>query len=122
MKFKGLSSGANLSIVAFLVVISGSAPAQTADYFPSFADEHTVGLWLFDETDYPYTTLTDAPDEGRQAGPWQIRRLPEVDAGTRFCDWLRRLEGDGGLYLHAGGQRQAGQRTLGTDGCTETTT
>ncbi|MHC4344557.1 MAG: LamG domain-containing protein [Planctomycetota bacterium] len=29
-------------------------------YFPSFADKHTVGLWLFDETDYPHTTLTDA--------------------------------------------------------------
>jgi len=30
------------------------------NYFPLFADNHTVGLWLFDETDYPYTTLTDA--------------------------------------------------------------
>ncbi len=33
---------------------------QDLKYFPSFADKHTVGLWLFDETDYPYTTLTDA--------------------------------------------------------------
>jgi len=41
-----------------------AAAALTAagadNYFPSFADDHTVGLWLFDETDYPYTTLTDA--------------------------------------------------------------
>jgi hypothetical protein len=31
-------------------------------YFPSFADSHTVGLWLFDEPDYPHTTLTDASE------------------------------------------------------------
>jgi hypothetical protein len=31
-----------------------------ADYFPSFADKHTVALWLFDETPYSYNTLTDA--------------------------------------------------------------
>lgn len=31
-----------------------------ADYFPRFADEHTVALWLFDETPYAYNTLTDA--------------------------------------------------------------
>jgi len=30
------------------------------NYFPSFCDDHTVGLWLFDETEYPHTTLTDA--------------------------------------------------------------
>ena len=36
------------------------AVEQDLKYFPSFADKHTVGLWLFDETDYPYTTLTDA--------------------------------------------------------------
>jgi len=28
--------------------------------FPPFADSNTVALWLFDETEYPYTTLTDA--------------------------------------------------------------
>ncbi len=27
---------------------------------PPGADEHTVGLWLFDEPNYPYTTLTEA--------------------------------------------------------------
>jgi len=31
-----------------------------ADYFPSFADQHTLALWLFDETPYRYNTLTDA--------------------------------------------------------------
>ncbi|MHC4621888.1 MAG: LamG-like jellyroll fold domain-containing protein, partial [Planctomycetota bacterium] len=48
-----------------LALISSSAlwsrAGQAAEnFFPSFADEHTAGLWLFDETDYPYTTLTDA--------------------------------------------------------------
>ncbi|MHC4482385.1 MAG: LamG-like jellyroll fold domain-containing protein [Planctomycetota bacterium] len=50
--------------VKALIVCAIAAMAFGADwktkYFPSFADEHTVGLWLFDETDYPYTTLTDA--------------------------------------------------------------
>lgn len=31
-------------------------------FFPSFADEQTVGLWLFDDKEYPYVTLTDASD------------------------------------------------------------
>jgi len=99
MKFKGLSSGANLSIVAFLVVISGSAPAQTADYFPSFADEHTVGLWLFDETDYPYTTLTDASRyeydlrlmKGGKLVPGKfggcLKLTPGLDFATGYAAW-----------------------------------
>jgi hypothetical protein len=39
--------------------VTATAKAEK-NHFPSFADEHTLGLWLFDETDYPYTTLTDA--------------------------------------------------------------
>jgi hypothetical protein len=31
-----------------------------SDYFPSFSDKATVALWLFDETQYAYNTLTDA--------------------------------------------------------------
>jgi len=48
--------------VAVLAGMGFLHAARGADknYFPSFADEHTVGLWLFDEVDYPYTTLTDA--------------------------------------------------------------
>ena len=42
------------------VTIPASAKQAQQDLFPGFADRHTVGLWLFDETDYPYTTLTDA--------------------------------------------------------------
>jgi len=48
-----------LSLLLIVFFISRWTPAKE-NYFPSFADKHTVGLWLFDETDYPYTTLTDA--------------------------------------------------------------
>ncbi|MHC4193009.1 MAG: LamG-like jellyroll fold domain-containing protein, partial [Planctomycetota bacterium] len=48
-------------LVLAVAIIGGCSSAYgEKNYFPSFADKHTVGLWLFDETDYPYTTLTDA--------------------------------------------------------------
>jgi len=50
-----------LTIVSALLANSCAAMAAK-NYFPSFADKHTVGLWLFDETYYPYTTLTDASE------------------------------------------------------------
>jgi len=56
-----------LALCPALVVLQMSAVAAgnvdltwKADYFPSFADQHTVALWLFDETPYAYNTLTDA--------------------------------------------------------------
>lgn len=57
----------NLRILGLMVVISAFGISEMVrgaeaalNYFPSFADKHTVALWLFDETQYPYTTLTDA--------------------------------------------------------------
>jgi hypothetical protein len=44
-------------LVSFLAT-GGYVAAE--DYFPSFVDGNTVGLWLFDEADYPHTTITDA--------------------------------------------------------------
>ncbi|HUW18421.1 MAG TPA: LamG-like jellyroll fold domain-containing protein [Sedimentisphaerales bacterium] len=49
-----------LMMVSMLFLLTASLVHGQENYFPSFSDEHTVGLWLFDETDYPYTTLTDA--------------------------------------------------------------
>ncbi len=46
------------SVFALLFAINNAGAAE--NFFPSFADTNTVGLWLFDETEYPYTTLTDA--------------------------------------------------------------
>ncbi|MHC4482384.1 MAG: LamG domain-containing protein [Planctomycetota bacterium] len=42
--------------LVFAVAGVGAAP-QKQLFFP---DDNTVGLWLFDETQYPHTTLTDA--------------------------------------------------------------
>ena len=50
-------------IELFVLVIALAAIAAGAeDLFPSFADSHTVALWLFDETGYRYTTLIDASE------------------------------------------------------------
>ena len=71
-----------------LVGVLITAPAtRGADYFPTFSDSDTVGLWLFDEADYPHTTLTDASEyekadlclmdgsmvEGRFGGALRVR-------------------------------------------------
>ena len=58
-----------LTIVVICVCIG--LPAKTK-YFPSFADKHTVALWLFDETEYNYTTLCDAGE-----GPYDLKLMPE---------------------------------------------
>jgi len=56
-----------LSVAVVLSVLQIPAIAQVqgditwmAEYFPTFADKHTVALWLFDETYYSLNTLTDA--------------------------------------------------------------
>jgi hypothetical protein len=50
----------NLFCVACLGLLVGLAAevdnTAAEEYFPSFADSNTVGLWLFDEADYPHTT------------------------------------------------------------------
>ncbi|MHC4389540.1 MAG: LamG-like jellyroll fold domain-containing protein, partial [Planctomycetota bacterium] len=52
-----------LALMFAAAVVAGCGTAYgRQNYFPSFADKHTVGLWLFDESDYPYTTLTDASE------------------------------------------------------------
>ena len=55
-------SGMSKLLPVSVMVIMATACAAVAEknYFPSFSDAHTVGLWLFDETEYPYTTITDA--------------------------------------------------------------
>ena len=70
-----------------------------SDFFPSFADEHTVGLWLFDEADYPYTTLTDAGQyeydlrlmKGGQLVPGKfgncLKLTPGLDYAVSYAAW-----------------------------------
>ena len=50
---------------------TGASPADLDKLFPSFADGHTAGLWLFDEPQYLNMTLTDA---GREM--YDLRLLP----------------------------------------------
>lgn len=51
----------NILILSLIIICSIAGMAVgTDDFFPTFADTHTVVLWLFDETDYNYTTLSDA--------------------------------------------------------------
>ncbi|MHC4624663.1 MAG: LamG-like jellyroll fold domain-containing protein [Planctomycetota bacterium] len=45
-----------------LVVPAAPLARGEENYFPTFSDQNTVGLWLFDEIDYPCTTLTDASE------------------------------------------------------------
>ena len=67
MKTKTRSIFLALCLAVIFVVLRMTAVAVgngdlvwKADYFGSFADQHTVALWLFDETPYAYNTLTDA--------------------------------------------------------------
>ena len=52
-----------MTVTTLTFVVHAQSPrvdrSQTA-LFPTFADNQTVVLWLFDESDYPHTTLTDA--------------------------------------------------------------
>ncbi|MHC4310699.1 MAG: hypothetical protein ACYSSN_12230, partial [Planctomycetota bacterium] len=45
-------------LVLSVIILSLGGLAEAV----SFPDSNTVGLWLFDEADYPHTTLTDASD------------------------------------------------------------
>ena len=47
-------------ITAVCLLFLGASTVTGKSYFPSFSDDNTVGLWLFDESYYPQTTLTDA--------------------------------------------------------------
>ena len=83
-----------------VVVIGGSiAVGGPENFFPSFADDHTVGLWLFDETDYPFTTLTDAGVheydlrlmKGSRLVPGKygncLKFTPGLDYGISYAAW-----------------------------------
>jgi len=72
---------------------------KEVDFFPSFTDKHTVGLWLFDETDYPYATLTDASEneydlrlmKGGKLVPGKfgncLKLTPGLDYAVSYAAW-----------------------------------
>ncbi|MHC4214360.1 MAG: LamG-like jellyroll fold domain-containing protein, partial [Planctomycetota bacterium] len=86
--------------IMLAVILAASAVGIAADeYFPSFADENTVGLWLFDETNYPYTNITDAGQyeydlrllKGGSLVPGKFGRClkctPGLDYNVNYSSW-----------------------------------
>ena len=102
MKVSQTSITIDLVLIAVIVltitqIIFGAQ--NKTDYFPSFADSHTVGLWLFDETDYPYTTITDASQyeydlrlmKGGRLVPGKfgncLKLTPGLDPAAGYSSW-----------------------------------
>jgi hypothetical protein len=83
--------------------------AETAEnLFPSFADKHTVALWLFDEGYYPHTTLTDASTNRCDLRLQDGGRLVE----GRFGNALKVLSGSEHAVSYAGTMGDIGGRQM----------
>ena len=88
-----------LMIVLMLVAPVASLGRAEENFFPTFSGRHTVGLWLFDEADYPYTTLTDAGEyeydlrlmKGGRLVPGKfgncLKLTPGLDYGVGYAAW-----------------------------------
>jgi len=63
-----------------------------------FADDNTIGLWLFDETQYPHTTLTDA---GRYEYDLRLQKGGKLVAG-KFSNALKVSPGSEHAVSYAG--------------------
>ena len=85
-----------MSLLQIAGVLQGAGPAN--NLFPSFADKHTIALWLFDETQYPHTTLTDA-----SANEYDLRlqKGGKLVAG-KFGNALKVMSGSGHAVSYAG--------------------
>ncbi|TFG50817.1 MAG: hypothetical protein E4H40_00470, partial [Candidatus Brocadiia bacterium] len=91
--------GLVLLVLNSLLLASLCAAQAGENYFPSFSDEHTVGLWLFDETEYPYTTITDASQyeydlrlmKGGRMVPGRfgncLKVTPGLDPAVSYSSW-----------------------------------
>jgi len=96
-----------LSVVLLLVLgIMGFAGA--ASLFPTFADDHTIALWLFDEGYYPHTTLTDAGVYEYDLHLQDGGRL----VGGRFGNALKVLSGSEQAVSYAGTKGDIGGRQM----------
>ena len=87
-----------LIILLLLMNTSAGIAIGAANFFPTFADSHTVALWLFDETDYNYTTLLDASE-----GAYDLRLMPggHLRSG-KFGNCLSLSGGAGHAIAYAG--------------------
>ena len=85
-------------LLTIVVMCTCSNLSVKAEYFPSFADKHTVALWLFDETEYNYTTLCDASE-----GSYDLKLMPEGHLTPgKFGNCLTLSGGTGHAIYYAG--------------------
>src|SRR5262249_36377117 len=56
----GQHFGTALAVLLALGLGARGYAEEPKSYFPTFADDHTVALWLFDDPEYVHTTITDA--------------------------------------------------------------
>ncbi|MHC4647157.1 MAG: LamG domain-containing protein [Planctomycetota bacterium] len=88
-----------LSTFLSLSLLFSAANAEaTGNFFPSFSDTNTISLWLFDETEYPYTTLTDASQYEHDLRLQKSGRL----VGGRFGNALNVSPGPDHAVSYAG--------------------
>jgi hypothetical protein len=84
-------------VLVWLIFSAANAGAALAEA-SIFADAHTVGLWLFDETQYPHTTLTDA---SKYEYDLRLQKAGRLVAG-KFGNALRLSPGTGYAVSYAG--------------------
>lgn len=94
------STGRGLIIagVIFVTAVRVFAGNEMQKYFPCFCGKHTIALWLFDDGEYPHTTLTDAGLYEYDLRLQNSGRLVEGKFGTS----LRILPGPGYAVSYAG--------------------
>ena len=85
-----------MSLLQTAGVLQGAETAN--NLFPSIADKHTIALWLFDETQYPHTTLTDASVNEYDL---RLQKGGELVTG-KFGNALKVTSGPGHAVSYAG--------------------
>jgi len=95
-------------LLVFTLVLGVAGFAGAANLFPTFADEHTVAMWLFDEGNYPHTTLTDASTNRCDLRLQDGGRLVE----GRFGNALKVLNASEHAVSYAGKMGDVGGRQM----------
>jgi len=89
------------------------APLAVHDSFPQSPDDDIIALWLFDETQYPHATLTDA---GRYGFDLRLLDAGRLEAG-KFGKALRIPSGpEPGVYYAEWSGNVVGRRMRRRDG------
>jgi hypothetical protein len=99
---KYLSSSVSTFIIIFITFIlttsNGANTSRDGIVFHTFPDKHTLALWLFDETDYNFTTLCDASENY-----YDLRLMPNgIMATGKYGNSLNMSGGSGHVVSYAG--------------------